>query len=144
MENIATQTRSTIMPAFRYRDARAAIDWLCNVLGCTQHALYANADNTIGHAELELGGGMIMLSSTKDDEYGKHFKSPGEIGGVETCSSYVVVTDADEVYGRALAAGAEVVRPIENMGYGSREFTVKDPEGHSWSVGTYDPWQKHA
>jgi uncharacterized glyoxalase superfamily protein PhnB len=59
---------------------------------------------------------------------------------VETRSVYVVVPDADAVYARAQAAGATIVRPIENMEYGSREFTVKDPEGHSWSVGTYDPW----
>ena len=47
---------------------------------------------------------------------------------------------ADAVYARAQAAGAMVVRPLQDMEYGSREFTVKDPEGHSWSVGTYDPW----
>ena len=50
----------------------------------------------------------------------------------------------DEVYARAQAAGGAIVRPIEDMPYGSREFTVKDPEGHSWSVGTYDPWAAHS
>jgi uncharacterized glyoxalase superfamily protein PhnB len=50
------------------------------------------------------------------------------------------VDDAEAVYARAQEAGAEVVRPIQNTDYGSREFTIKDPEGHSWSVGTYDPW----
>jgi uncharacterized glyoxalase superfamily protein PhnB len=54
-----------------------------------------------------------------------------------------VVPAAEEIYARAQAAGAVVVRPINNTDYGSREFTVKDPEGHSWSVGTYDPWVKH-
>jgi uncharacterized glyoxalase superfamily protein PhnB len=51
-----------------------------------------------------------------------------------------VVADADEVYARAIAAGATIIRPIEEKPYGSRDFTVKDPEGHSWSAGTYDPW----
>ena len=133
-------TRSTIMPALRYRDANAAIEWLTHVLGFARHAVYPGPDNTVGHAELTLNGGMIMLGSHKDDEYGKGFKSPGELGNVETRSSYVVVKDADAVYARAQAAGAQVVRPIQNTDYGSREFTVKDPEGHSWSVGTYDPW----
>ena len=95
----------------------------------------------IGHAELTLGGGMIMLGSEKDDEYGRGFKSPGELGA-ETRSAYIVVSDADAVYARAQAAGAVVVRALQDTGYGSREFTVKDPEGHSWSVGTYDPWAK--
>jgi uncharacterized glyoxalase superfamily protein PhnB len=134
-------SRSTIMPSMRYRDAPAAIDWLCQVFGFARHAVYSNPDGTIAHAELTLGGGMIMLGSGKDDQYGKGFKSPGELG-VETRSAYIVVSDADEVYARAQAAGAVVVRPLNNTDYGSREFTVKDPEGHSWSVGTYDPWVK--
>ncbi len=81
-----------------------------------------------------------MLVSQKDDEYGRNFKSPGDVGGVETRSAYIVVADADAVYARAQAAGAKVMRPLQNTDYGSREFAVKDPEGHSWSVGTYDPW----
>jgi len=140
MENRATHSHSTIMPALRYKDAPAAIDWLCQVLGFEKKAVYPGPNGTVGHAELTLGGGMIMLGSQKDDAYGRGFKSPGEVGGVETRSAYVVVADADAVYARAQAAGATIVRPIENMEYGSREFTVKDPEGHSWSVGTYDPW----
>ena len=140
MSNPASATPSTIMPTLRYRNAPAAIEWLCTVLGFTRHAVYAGPDNTIGHAELTLGGGMIMLGSHKDDEYGRGFKSPGELGGFETRSSYVVVPDAEEVYARAQAANVEVVRPIQNTDYGSREFTIKDSEGHSWSVGTYNPW----
>ena len=134
---------STICPTLRYKDAPAAIEWLCGVLGCTKHAVYANPDGTIAHAELALGGGLIMLASNKDDAYGKGFKSPGELGGVETRSAYVAVGDADAVYARAQAAGAGIMRPIQDMDYGSREFTVRDPEGHTWSVGTYDPWTAH-
>jgi uncharacterized glyoxalase superfamily protein PhnB len=141
----ATQiaTKSTIMPTMRYRNAPAAIDWLCRVFGFERHAVYANPDGSIGHAELTLNGGMIMLGPCKDDEYGRHFVVPGETGNKETRSSYIVVPDADEVYARAQAAGAVIVRPIQDMPYGSREFSVKDPEGHSWSVGTYDPWAAH-
>ena len=134
------ETRSTIMPTLRYKNAPAAIDWLCSVLGFAQHAVYPGPENTIGHAELTLGGGMIMLGSHKDDEYGRGFKTPQELDGTETRSAYVIVSNADEVYSRAQAAGAVVVRPIQDTPYGSREFCVKDPEGHSWSVGTYDPW----
>jgi uncharacterized glyoxalase superfamily protein PhnB len=133
-------SNSTIMPTMRYRNAPAAIDWLCQVLGFARHAVYANPDGSIAHAELTLGGGMIMLGSEKNDEY--HLKSPGELGA-ETRSSYIVVTDADAVHARAQAAGATVVRPLQNTDYGSREFAIKDPEGHSWSVGTYDPWAEH-
>ncbi len=138
---VDSTSRSTIMPAMRYRNAPAAIDWLCQVFGFARHAVYSNPDGTVAHAELTLGGGMIMLGSGKDDEYSKGFKSPIELG-VETRSVYIVVPDADAVFARAQAAGAVVVRPLNNTDYGSREFTVKDPEGHSWSVGTYDPWGK--
>jgi uncharacterized glyoxalase superfamily protein PhnB len=134
---------STIMPAMRYRDAKASIEWLCTVLGFTRHAAYEGPDGKIMHAELTLGGGMIMLGQARDDEHGNRFKTPDELGGAETRSVYIVVADADAVFARAQAAGAKVVRPLQDMEYGSREFTVKDPEGHSWSVGTYDPWKGH-
>ncbi len=137
-------SRSSVIPAFRYRDAPAAIEWLCNVLGFTRHAVYEGAGGEINHAELALGGGMIMLGSMKDDEHGRRFKSPGELGGAETGSAYIVVPDADVVYARAQAAGAAIVRALQDMPYGSREFAVQDPEGHTWSVGTYDPWAQHS
>lgn len=143
MANTATNSPSTIMPTLRYKDAPAAIDWLCQVFGFARHAVYSNADGTIGHAELTLGGGMIMLGSQKDDEYGRGFKSPQELGGVETRGAYIVVPDADGVFARAQAAGGTIVRPLQNTNYGSREFSVKDPEGNSWSVGTYNPWAAH-
>jgi len=135
------ESGSTVIPALRYRDAPAAIEWFCSVLGFTRHAVYEGAGGVINHAELALGGGMIMLGSIKDDEQGRRFKAPGELGGAETSSAYIVVPDADAVYVRAQAAGATIVRPLQQMEYGSREFTVSDPEGHSWSVGTYDPWR---
>jgi uncharacterized glyoxalase superfamily protein PhnB len=140
----APGTPSTIMPAMRYRDAQAAIEWLCNVFGFTRHAVYPGPDNSIAHAELTLGGGMIMLGSGKDDDYGRGFKTPAELGEVETRSVYIVVGDADAVYARAKASGGRIVREIQNTDYGSREFSVKDPEGHSWSVGTYNPWASHS
>ncbi len=137
------EIRSTVIPALRYHDARAAIEWLCNVIGFERHAVYEGEAGTIGHAELKLGGGMIMLGSQKDDEHGRRFKSPAELDGIETSSIYLVVPDADAVHARAVAAEALIVRPLQDTPYGSREFAVKDPEGHSWSIGTYDPWQPH-
>jgi uncharacterized glyoxalase superfamily protein PhnB len=134
------ELRSSIMPTLRYRNASAAIDWLCSVFGFERLVVYEGANGMIDHAELSLGGGMIMLGSARDDAYGRGFKSPGELDNLETRSTYIVVADADAVFARAQAAGATVVRPLKDTGYGSREFTVKDPEGHSWSVGTYDPW----
>lgn len=144
MTGSAYHSPSTLIPAMRYRDANAAIEWLCNVFGFARKAVYPGPGNTVGHAELTLGGGMIMLGSEKDDEYSRGFKSPLELGDKETRSVYIIVSDADEVYARAKAAGGKIMRELQNTDYGSREFTVKDPEGHSWSVGTYDPWKSQA
>ncbi|MGD0680903.1 MAG: VOC family protein [Terracidiphilus sp.] len=131
---------STVIPGHRYRNAPAAIEWLEKVLGFERKAVHEGPNGAIMHAELTLGNGMIMLGSGKDDETGRKFKSPDELGGVETSSLYIVVPDADAAHARAVAAGAEVTTPLHDTPYGSRDFTVKDPEGHTWYLGTYDPW----
>jgi uncharacterized glyoxalase superfamily protein PhnB len=91
------------------------------------------------HAQLTLGPGMIMVGSARDDAFGRLQSRPVALGGT-TQSPYVVVPDADEVYRRAKAAGAEIVIEIKDEGYGGRGFSCRDPEGHLWNVGTYDPW----
>ena len=125
----------------RYRRAPEAIDWLCNVLGFDRQAVYPGPGNTILHAQLTLGGGMIMLGSTSDNEDSPLLKQRDEVGGAETRSVSLSVPDADAVYARVLASAAEIVLPIEDKPYGGRGFTCRDPEGHLWDVGTYDPWQ---
>ena len=139
-----SEFRNPIIPGLRYRQAPAAIDWLCQVIGFERHAVYEGEGGTILHAELTLGNGMVMLGTGKDDEYSRNFKSPTELGGIETCALYIVVADADAAHSRAVAAGATVTRPPQDTPYGSREFSVKDLEGHSWTAGTYDPWAAHA
>ena len=134
--------RTSIVPGMTYRKAPEAIEWLCRVFGFEKHAVYPGPDNTIMHAELTLGGGMIMLGSLRDDnEYRRFVKHPDEIGGAETHSVSLIVSDADAVYARAKAAGSEMLFDIEDKPYGGRAFTCRDPEGHIWNVGTYDPWQ---
>src|SRR5579863_1361975 len=136
------QYGSTVIPGHRYHDAPAAIEWLCRVLGFERQAVYEGENGSIAHAELTLGKGMIMLGSGKDDEFSRSLNSPDNMEGVETCVIYVAVPDADLVHSRAVAAGARIFRPLRDTPHGHREFAVKDPEGHSWVVGTYDPWDE--
>jgi uncharacterized glyoxalase superfamily protein PhnB len=136
-----SDTKSSVICGLRYRDAAAAIEWLCSVLGFTRHAVYAGANGMVEHAELTLGGGMIMLGSIRETEFGKYIKQPDEVGGVETRTEYLVVADADIVFQRVKAAGWEILLAIRDQSYGGRGFTCRDPEGHIWSVGTYDPWK---
>jgi uncharacterized glyoxalase superfamily protein PhnB len=135
-------SHSTVIPGLRYRDAQAAIDWFCKVFGFEQSAVYRAEDGSIAHAELTLGGGMIMLGTQKGDEYSRSFKSPKELDGAETSSVYIVIADADAAFARAVAAGAAVILPLYDTSYGGREFEIKDAEGHTWTAGTYNPWVK--
>jgi uncharacterized glyoxalase superfamily protein PhnB len=131
---------SRIIPGHRYHNPAAAIEWFCDVLGFQRHAVYEGENGKIAHAELTLGSGMIMLGSGKDDEFSSSFKSPDDLGGVETRVAYVIVPNADEVHDRAVSAGARITMPLHDASNGAREFAAKDPEGHTWVIGTYNPW----
>lgn len=132
---------STAIPCLQYPDAPAAIDWLCEVFGFARHLVVPGPEGTIAHAQLRLGGGMIMLGSEHEGEYGRLVAMPEEFSGRETQSPYLVVPDADAVYAKAKAAGATILIDIKDEDYGGRGFTCRDPQGHIWSIGTYDPWK---
>lgn len=137
---MSTATRVPIIPVLRYRDAKAAIDWLCRAFAFEKHLVVPGDGDTIAHAQLTYRGGMIMLGSARDDGFGALQKVPADVGGVGTQSAYVVVEDVDAHHDRALAAGAKVVRSPVDEDYGGRGYTCLDPEGHVWSFGSYDPW----
>ena len=130
---------SSIIPAIRYTDAATAIDWLCDAFGFARHLVVPGEEGTVVHAQLTLGRGMVMLGQARDDVYGATQKSPAEVGGYNTQSPYVVVGDLDAHHARAVAAGAEIVMPLEDQGYG-KMYSCRDPEGHLWTFGDYDPW----
>jgi uncharacterized glyoxalase superfamily protein PhnB len=127
----------TIFPTFRYRDADAAIRFLKEAFGFEDHGVHRVDDGTVVHAELRFGDGMIMLGSQRDDWM--RTRIPDEMGGV-TSSPYLVVSDIDAHDDRARAAGAEIVRALQDTDYGSQEYSARDPEGHLWHFGTYDPF----
>ncbi len=131
-------TTATVIPTMRYRDAAAAIDWLCKAFGFERRLVIPGDSGTIVHAQLEFGNGMIMLSSARDSEYDKLVRPPADVGGT-TQSPYIVVQDVDAHYERAVAAGAEIVLDIKDEDHG-RGYSCRDPEGHVWNFGDYDPW----
>ncbi len=98
----------------------------------------AGGGGKIAHAELTLDKGMIMLGDV-EREYGRLVAAP-EKGQPVTQGIYVVVDDVDAHYGRAKAAGAEIVIDIKTQSYGGRNYTARDLEGHVWTFGSYDPW----
>jgi len=135
---------STIIPGLRYRQAPAAIEWLCKAFGFEKNLVVPGENDTIAHAQLTLGSGMIMLGSVRENEFGRLMKQPDEIGDAETQNPYVIVPDADAHYARAKAAGAVMVVDLQDFGHGGRGYTCRDLEGHVWNFGTYDPWSQHA
>ncbi|HLK64887.1 MAG TPA: VOC family protein [Bryobacteraceae bacterium] len=133
---------AVIVTCLRYRNAPAAIDWLCGAFGFERQLVVPGENGTIAHAQLTFGNGMIMLGSVHDNEYGRLVKQPDEIGGASTQTAYVIVPDADAHYQRAKAAGAQILIDIKDEAYGGRGYTCRDVEGHIWTFGTYDPWHE--
>jgi uncharacterized glyoxalase superfamily protein PhnB len=129
-----TTMHSAVWPVLSYRDARGAIEFLARAFGFEERACYAREDDPsiVEHAEMRwpLGGGIMFGTAGKDDgPFGQ--RTPGND------SVYVVCEDPDGLFEQAVAAGAEVVRGLKDEDYGSRGFTVRDPEGNLWSFGTY-------
>ncbi len=141
MSNFAMNCKSSVIPALRYRDALAAIEWLCKAFGFEKNAVYMGEGTVVAHAQLTFGNGMIMLGSIQNGtEYSKQMVQPDEVGMRETQHACLIVSDADAVYATAKAAGAEMLFDLKEMDYGGKAFSCRDPEGHLWSIGTYDPW----
>ena len=131
---MTTPNPTHVWPILSYRDARAALAFLAEAFGFEERAAYARDDDPsiIEHAEMRwpLGGGIMFGTANKDDSvFGQ--RAPGND------SVYVVCEDPDTLFKRATEAGAEVVREMRDEDYGSRGFTVRDPEGNIWSFGTY-------
>ncbi len=132
--------KSNIIPGMRYRDAYAAIDWLCNVLGFERHLVVpGDAEGSVAHAQLVLGNGMIMLGSFSED-IPDNVVVASTADGMLTQSAYIIVGDIEGCYERVKAAGANVTMELTHQHYGGSLFSVRDPEGQLWNIGTYDPW----
>ncbi len=132
-----------ICPCLWYQDAPAAIDWLTRAFGF--ELLFrvpapdgAEADTHVPHAEMRLGDLVVMLGSLRpNDPLG--MVSPAAAGGVTQCIYIGLDSGLDALFARAETAGAETVRALSHTDYGSREFAVRDPEGHLWCFGDYQP-----
>lgn len=135
--------KASIIPTMRYKNARAAIDWLCNAFGFEKHLIVEGENNTIAHAQLKYGNSMIMLSSDNDNEYGNLVKTPRSLNGNNTQAPYVVVDKIDDHYEKAVSAGAKILIAIKDEDYGGRGYTCKDIEEYIWNFGSYDPWAEN-
>jgi PhnB protein len=108
------------------------IEFYKKVFGATETMRFQEPGGRIGHAELKIGGATIMLS----DEYPEMgFFSPLSLGGKRSpVSIHLYVENVDELYQKALAAGATSLREPEDQFYGDRNAQVRDPSGHCWDL----------
>ena len=144
MPTFAANTVATIIPSLRYRDAQAAIEWLCSAFGFEKNVVHVDDNGVVQHAQLVFGNGMIMLGSVANESgFGEHITQPDEIGGRETQCPCVIVSDCAAHYARAKAAGARIVDELETKDYGGAGYSCRDPEGHLWWFGSYDPWAEN-
>ena len=125
----------TMYPILGYRDLAAAIDWLCRVFSFEPLEIMRNEDGAYVHVELRLGDGVIMPTTQRKDPDRGQSLGPA----LTTQGLYVALDGVDAHYDRAVAEGAEILRPLADTDYGSREYTARDLEGNLWSFGTYRP-----
>lgn len=113
--------------------ASDAIEFYGTVFGATERMRIPGPDGKVGHAELQIGDSLVMLS----DEYPEmEVRGPKAIGGTPVTIS-VYVEDVDAVFDRAVKAGAKPIRSVEDQFYGDRSGQFEDPFGHRWSVATH-------
>jgi PhnB protein len=124
---------STVTPYLVIQGAGAAIDYYKKVFGAIERMRMDAPGGMIGHAELTIGGSMIMLADEFPD---MGYRGPKAFGG-SPVSLMLYVANVDEVFKRALDAGAKPLRPVADQFYGDRMGTLEDPFGHVWTIGTH-------
>ena len=122
-----------VTPYLCIKGAAQAIDFYKKAFGATERMRMDAPGGTIGHAEIDIAGALVMLA----DEYPDiGFLSPQTIGGSPVVI-HMYVADVDAFCKRAVDAGATIVRPVADQFYGDRNGTLRDPYGHVWSVASH-------
>ena len=124
---------SEVTPYMSIRGAGQAIDFYKKAFGAKEVMRMPGPDGKLGHAEIMLGAARIMLA---DEHPEISFVGPQSLGG-SAVHLHVYVKNVDALVERATAAGAELVRPVEDQFYGDRSGSLKDPFGHVWHFATY-------
>lgn len=120
-----------VYPYLRIRGAAEAIEFYKTAFGAEEVFRLAEPGGRIGHAEIKIGGATLLLAD-EHPEYG--ILGPQTLGGT-TFAMHLHVEKVDELVARAVAAGATVVRKLEDQFYGERSGSIRDPFGHEWQLG---------
>lgn len=123
----------TVTPHLVCDGAAAAIQFYMDAFGAVELHRMPGPDGRLMHAMIKIGDSPVMLADEFREWGGT---GPKSLGGTPV-TIHLQVPNADEVYERALRAGAEIKMPIADMFWGDRYGTVIDPFGHSWSIATH-------
>jgi PhnB protein len=122
-----------VTPYLCVKGAADAIEFYKKAFGATEIMRMPMPDGKVGHAELQIGDSRVMLA---DESPEMGFLSPQTVGG-SPVMIHLYVDDVDVTANRAVGAGAQVTKPIEDQFYGDRAGGLKDPFGHLWYVSTH-------
>ncbi len=122
-----------VTPYLSIEGAADALAFYADIFGATERMRLAAPGGKIGHAEIEIGKSMIMLSDTSPD---MGAPSPQALGG-SPVFLMVYVEDVDDVFARAIKAGATELQPVQDQFYGDRSGQFRDPFGHCWNVASH-------
>jgi PhnB protein len=115
----------------RTSNAAAAIDFYARAFGAVEKFRLTEPSGRIGHAEMQLGPAVLMLSDAFP-EYGLNPPAGDHDIG---CAVHLHVANSDEMAERAVAAGATMLSPPADQFYGERGCRLRDPFGHTWILG---------
>jgi PhnB protein len=123
----------TVTPYLIVKDAAGAIDFYKKAFGAQELMRFPGPGGKVGHAEIRVGDSRVMLA---DEHPQMGAVSPQSLGGtpVGLC---LYVKDVDALAKQAIAAGAKVLRPVQDQFYGDRSGTLEDPFGHKWTIATH-------
>jgi PhnB protein len=125
--------------------AARALDYYKKAFGATEIMRFPGPNDTIAHAEIKIGNGVVMLADEAPD---MSYRSPQSIGGTPV-SLLFYVDDVDARFAQAIKAGGKVQRAVQDQFYGDRTGTLEDPFGHIWTIATHvedvsmDEMKKH-
>ena len=123
----------TVTPYLIIKDAASAIDYYKRAFRAKVLMCLSEPSGKVGHAEIKIGDSRIMLA----DEYPEMgSRGPQSLGGSPVCI-LLYMDDCDEIFDRAIARGAKVIRPMSDQFYGDRAGTLEDPFGHVWTIATH-------
>ena len=128
-----------LIPATRYADCEAALAFLKKVIGMEELAVHRDDSGANRHVEMKMGDSLFMFGPEDDRPFARYMTAPRDTGGRETTTMYVIVADVETHNAKAMAAGATIVVPLEDQDFGGMTYSLRDPEGHVWTIGNYDP-----